>query len=66
MQRSGGCGLWVYVYVGCWCPVGVNVNRGFHIERRAVVFWADVKIPPLGSILNFDADVKKITARHPM
>ncbi len=34
---------------------------GFHIGRRAVVFNADVKIPPLGSMLNFDADVKKLT-----
>ena len=29
-------------------------------------FCADVKNTPLGSMLNFDAGVKEMTARHPM
>ncbi len=40
--------------------------KGFSHWWRAVVFGLTSKILPLGSTLNFDADVKKTTARHPM
>ncbi len=38
------------------CPF---VIRGFHIGRRAIVFWADVKNSTIGFNVVFDADVKK-------
>ncbi len=38
--------------------------RGFDTGWRAVLFWPDVKIPQFGSMPNFEADVKKTTARH--
>ncbi len=38
----------------------------FHSGRSAGVFYADVKNSTIGFKENFDADVKKRTARHPM
>ncbi len=38
--------------------------KGFHIGDARACFALTSKIPPLGLTLNFDADVKKTTARH--
>ncbi len=35
-------------------------------DARSFSPWADVKIPPLVSMLNFDADVKKSDHASPM
>ncbi len=46
------------------CRNDPNHSRGFPIGGRAVVFALTSKNSPLGSTLNFDADVKKMTVRH--
>ncbi len=38
--------------------------KGFHVGDARSFFALTSKITPLGSLLNFDVDVKKTTARH--
>ncbi len=53
VQRANGFG-WVWGF-----------SHWVHHEARAF-YGVTSKIPPLDSMLNFDADVKKMTARRPM
>ena len=55
-------------------PAGLRVKPRLKRSTEWVSILGDArsfsgptsKIPPLGSMLNFDADVKTMTARHPM
>ncbi len=40
--------------------------RVFTLGDARSLFGLTSKIPSIGSMLNFDADVKEMTARHPM
>ncbi len=45
----------------------VKTSKGvFTLGEMRSLFVLTLKIPPLHSMLNFDADVKKTTARHPV
>ncbi len=41
-----------------------EASRGFTLGDARSFWRLTSKIPPLGSMLNFDADVKKMNARH--
>ncbi len=62
--------LMLHMHYSCGTMVAIKRFAKFESPQRpnfwTLFFGLTSKIPPLGSTLNFDADVKETTGRHPM